>query len=58
MYWFVFMGLNKEEKASTEELRKKYEDTTLVHTHKPLDDARYQGVLFVNALRDNISQQK
>lgn len=48
-------GISQKEYHNVDDtLCKKYEDPKLVSTHKPLDDAKYQGVLFVNALKNNI----
>lgn len=48
-YWAMKKSIGR----STKELWEKYKEKGFDHTHKPLDDAKEQGMQFINALRDN-----
>ncbi len=50
-------GMKKKMHPSTWDFRKQFLDPNYPHTHRALDDAREQGMMFVNAINVNIARK-
>lgn len=46
-------SMKKDRNPGTFDFRQQFEDPNYPHTHKPLDDAKQQGMMFINALLAN-----